>query len=130
MDLILDTCGLLSLSGIAVRQLTPDCLSLLKNADRVCLSACSLYEIALKHRRGKLSLGRFTSAQAYWDCCIEHYDLEPEAVSAEDFASAVDLPEHHADPFDRIIIAQAMRLSCPIVSYDNQFKHYGLEIIQ
>jgi PIN domain nuclease of toxin-antitoxin system len=42
----------------------------------------------------------------------------------------VDLPAHHRDPFDRQIIAQALWEEIPVVSPDEQFRHYeGLKIV-
>jgi PIN domain nuclease of toxin-antitoxin system len=39
------------------------------------------------------------------------------------------LPRHHTDPFDRMLIAQAQALNCPIVSADKVFDAYGVRRI-
>ena len=129
MDLILDTCALLSLAGVARRKLSRETLAKIQRADGLALSACSLFEIALKHKRGALPLDPFDSAQSFWDEAIDTYAVDVISVEAADFAAAVALLDHHADPFDRIIIAQANRLKCPIVTYDRQFGDYGVEVI-
>ena len=43
--------------------------------------------------------------------------------------AAVALPNHHRDPFDRFIIAAAMRLDVPVVTIDPRFQEYGVEIV-
>jgi PIN domain nuclease of toxin-antitoxin system len=40
-----------------------------------------------------------------------------------------DLPEHHGDPFDRLIIAQAQSLNVAIVTADGQFRAYEVETV-
>jgi PIN domain nuclease of toxin-antitoxin system len=45
-------------------------------------------------------------------------------VSAEIASIAVDLPEHHSDPQDRIIIATALALGCELISADRKFPLY------
>jgi PIN domain nuclease of toxin-antitoxin system len=128
MDLILDTCALLSLSGLGRRKLTKKTLQLICNAGLVSVSACSLFEISLKRKRKQLSLGRFATAQDFWDEAVQSYDLQELPVQAQDFHAAVKLPDHHADPFDRIIIAQALRTGSEIVTYDKLFEQYEVPL--
>lgn len=127
---MLDTCGLLSLAGIAQKTLSNPCLAQVRSANQVYISACSLFEITLKHKREKLDLAQFKTAEHFWDTCLSRYQLTELPVTAKDFAEAVNLPDHHADPFDRIIIAQSQRLRCPIVTYDTQFTQYGVKTIE
>ena len=129
MELILDTCALLSISGISRKKLKPKTGERLATASRLTISACSLYEIALKNARGSLKLGSYSSAKAFWDEAVSTYLLEVLPVTDADFYQAVQLPEHHPDPLDRIIIYQAMRLGCTIVTYDSQFEGYGLKLL-
>jgi PIN domain nuclease of toxin-antitoxin system len=130
MDLILDTCGLLSLAGIADHPLTKDCLAKIQSADALYISACSCFEISLKHKRGQLDLGSFDKPKEFWEACLQTYELSEVTVSAEHFRVAVDLPDHHADPFDRIIIATAQAKGCDIVTYDKQFAKYDVATIR
>jgi len=64
------------------------------------------------------------------DMILDTYELTEQAVTAGDFANAVGLSDHHADPFDRIIIAQSQRFNCPIITYDAQFVAYGVDVMQ
>ena len=126
MDLILDTCGLLSLSVLARKKLSSRTLNSISSSDNLYISACSLFEIALKEKRGQLDLSPFANPNDFWIEAESSYELETVAVTAEDFAQAVALPDIHSDPFDRIILAQAMRLKCEIVSYDKRLKGYDV----
>ena len=124
---MLDTCALLSLAGVAEKKLSLSCLDHFKNAGDVTISSCSSFEIALKHKRGQLDLAPFTTAKEFWDACIDSYGLTEEPVNALLFQDSVVLPDHHADPFDRIIIATAQALDCPIITYDVLFEKYDVQ---
>ena len=128
MELILDTCALLSLAGIARKRLTKRTIQLISAEDHVNVSACSLFEISLKLKRSQLDLGRFRSAKAFWEEATAAYELEDLPILSEDFHSAVSLPDYHSDPFDRIIIAQAMRTRSEIVTYDRCFSQYMVRL--
>ena len=129
MDLMLDTCGLLSLAGLADKRLSGDVLNRIKVAETVYISACSLFEIAIKHKKKNLGLGIFPDARQLWDKVIAEYDLTELAISADVFFKSVSLPDHHADPFDRIIIAQAATLKLTLVTFDPLFENYGVKVI-
>ncbi|MEM1223204.1 MAG: type II toxin-antitoxin system VapC family toxin [Verrucomicrobiota bacterium] len=124
MDVVLDTCALLSLAGTVEKELSKKCLQVIEEADRVFISTCTCFELCLKHKRGNLRFPRALKPETFWQQCVEYYSLTEVPVHAEDFAMAVQLPEHHMDPFDRIIIAQAARLKSTIVTYDKWFKAY------
>ena len=129
MDLILDTCGLLSLSGIADRKLGKDCLTAIQKAEQLYISSCSGFEIALKHKRGRLDLERFQNPELFWEACTEEYALSEIPVSAELFHASVRLPDHHSDPFDRLIIASALAVNAPVITYDQLFRDYPIQTI-
>ena len=129
MALMLDTCGLLSLAGLADKRLSGGTLSRIKESEFVYVSACSLFEISIKHKRKKLNLVFFRDARQMWDKVIREYELTEVPVTADDFFLSVDLPDHHADPFDRIIIAQAMRQHLTLVTFDPLFDSYDIKVI-
>ncbi len=129
MDVILDTCALLSLAGVADKPLSNKALQAIEDADCVYLSACSCFELCLKHKRGNLKFPKGLKPETFWQQCVEHYALTEVPVNSGDFAAAVQLPDHHADPFDRIIIAQATRLKSTIVTYDKWFKAYKVRLL-
>lgn len=130
MDLILDTCALLSLSGLAQKKLKRNTLRLIASSGSLYVSACSLFEIALKAKREQLKVEPFDSAREFWDEVIDRYECRVLPIEAEDFAAAVNLPDHHSDPFDRIIIAQAIRTRSEVVSYDRKLAAYGFTLYE
>jgi PIN domain nuclease of toxin-antitoxin system len=89
------------------------------------ISVVSLTEIAVKQIRGKLTFGK-------GDAIIAVADLRLRVLpyAAEHALSLFDLPAHHADPFDRQIIAQALVENVPVVTPDEAFRLYeGLRVI-
>ena len=130
MDLILDTCALLSLSGLAQKKLRRPTLRFIASSGSLYVSAYSLFEIALKAKREQLTVEPFESAREFWDEVIDRYECRVLPIEAEDFGAAVNLPNHHSDPFDRIIIAQAIRTSCEVVSYDRKLAAYGITLYE
>lgn len=129
MALILDTCGLLSLAGLTDKRLSRDTLQRIKVAETVYISACSLFEIAIKHKKNRLDLGIFPNAGQLWNKVIKEYELTELPISADAFCKSVSLPDHHADPFDRIIISQATTLNLTLITFDPLFENYGISVI-
>ena len=90
------------------------------------ISVVSLWEITIKTTLGKLDLG--TSFDSFTDELPKQgfffIDIKP-----EDLRILHSLPMHHGDPFDRLIIAQAMTRTWPIISDDSKFSQYPVELI-
>jgi len=89
------------------------------------ISAISVSEIAIKHVGGKLTFdkGDLNAGAADLQLRILPY-------TAEHALRMFDLPVHHADPFDRQIIAQALCENIPVVTCDETFRLYkGLKVI-
>ncbi len=129
MELILDTCGLLSLVGLSERRLGKLALHGIEEAEQVYISSCSLFEIAIKNKKGNLPVCPFESALELWDAAVGEYRLTVLDVSAHCFFRSAELPDHHGDPFDRIIISEALSRKLAVVTYDAIFGRYGVETI-
>ena len=96
-------------------------------ANTLLLSAASSWEIAIRYRLGKLPL-----PEPPVDYVPERMRLSGVTALPIEHAHALRvgaLPEHHGDPFDRLIIAQAQLLSVPIVTGDGQFAAYEVETV-
>jgi PIN domain nuclease of toxin-antitoxin system len=128
MDLILDTCALLSLVGLTKRRLSPDALGQIRIAEEVGVSACTMFEIAIKHKKRGMNLGAFANPAHFWNTAIKEYQLTELAVRHDVFYQSVLLPDHHADPFDRIIIAHARQEGIPVVTFDPVFSEYDVTV--
>jgi PIN domain nuclease of toxin-antitoxin system len=89
------------------------------------ISVVSLTEIAVKQARGKLTFGRVEAMTGVADLRLRVLPF-----AAEHAFGLFDLPTHHADPFDRQIIAQALVENVAIVTPDESFRLYkGLKVI-
>lgn len=83
------------------------------------LSVISLSEIAIKQARGKLAFDKEDLAQGVADL-----QLSILPYTEKRGYGLFDLPMHHADPFDRQIIAQALAEDIPVVTSDRSFSLY------
>jgi PIN domain nuclease of toxin-antitoxin system len=100
--------------------------NLLKNRNHtVLVSAASAWEMATKLRLGKLDVA--ADVVANFMAHLAHESFEVVAVSVEHGISAGLLPGPHKDPFDRMLIAQALAENIPIVSNDRALDGYGVE---
>ena len=125
MRLILDTVTFLWATS-APERLSRAAMSALRKGTSVReVSVVSLTEIAVKQTRGKL---RFSNADAMAGVADLRLRILPYA--AEHAFRLFDLPAHHADPFDRQIIAQALVENVTVVTPDEAFNLYkGLKVI-
>lgn len=94
-------------------------------------SQVSLWEMAIKSSLGKLQLhgpnGQRASAKQFVLHIVRELRLSALPLEFEDLADVEDLPYHHRDPFDRLLVVQAKRLDLPIVSPDQSFNAYGVQ---
>jgi len=94
--------------------------------NKALMSVASLWEIAVKVNIGKLSLSRpYTEIK---DRMEENF-IELLPITFDHTVLLTDLPLHHRDPFDRLIIAQAMTEKMTVLTKDENFKHYPIDII-
>jgi PIN domain nuclease of toxin-antitoxin system len=106
-------------------ELSPAAAELLESDVDLLLSTASLWEIAIKVNLKKLSLpddyDKFVPKQMTLN------DIELLPISLEHLSAVAKLPLHHRDPFDRMLISQAMSESMPVVSADPKFDDYEVE---
>lgn len=108
-------------------QLNPKVAEILENTSHdLHLSIASLWEIAIKLGLGKLKL---QNSFHELNSLLEQLFIEILPTSFADTESYLRLPLHHRDPFDRILIAQAINNALVIVSSDVAFDAYPIERI-
>ena len=90
----------------------------------IIVSAASAWEITTKYRIGKLS-GAAAVAQDVAGA-IASQGFEELPITVEDAERAGGLPGSHRDPFDRMLIAQAVARGLVLVSIDRVFDEYGV----
>jgi len=86
-----------------------------------CLSPMSVWEAAIKRQAGRLRAPRHLSTVL----AAEFRMLDVSALLLEE---AADLPRHHGDPFDRVLIAHALRDDLSLVTRDDAFADYGVRL--
>ena len=92
----------------------------ISNTDLVYVSAASAWEVSIKRRLGKLRIpGPFEQA-------VDDSGFAKLAVEFAHAEQVADLPDHHADPFDRLLVAQAGVEGLTIVTHDRRFEPYGV----
>ena len=90
----------------------------------VIVSAVSAWEIATKHRIGKLSEAAAVAQDVAGAIASQGFEALP--ITVEDAERAGGLPGPHGDPFDRMLIAQAVARGLVLVSIDRVFDKYGV----
>lgn len=96
-------------------------------SNELVLSVSSLWEIAIKISLGKLELLRPFEQLIREQLRENSIDILP--IELEHLSKVIDIPFHHRDPFDRLIIAQAVTEDIPVISSDTIFKKYTVEVI-
>jgi PIN domain nuclease of toxin-antitoxin system len=90
----------------------------------VVVSAASIWEAAIKAALGKLDM-----PEALGDTVTdEGFEALPVTFDHAERASA--LPAHHRDPFDRMLVAQALAERLTIVTHDPAFEPYGVDLLR
>jgi len=106
-------------------QLSAVAKGLIEDPDnRKLVSIASCWEIAIKVSIGKLSLGEPSRTFLERELTNNNFELLP--ISLEHATAVETLPFHHRDPFDRLLIAQAILESVPILSADSALDPYPI----
>ncbi|MBK7641606.1 MAG: type II toxin-antitoxin system VapC family toxin [Planctomycetes bacterium] len=90
-------------------------------------SVVGTWELALKISRGKLKLP--LPLPQFLDASVHHAGIQSLSIEARHALAQLELPGHHWDPFDRMLIAQAQVEGLGIVSMDRAFARYAVETI-
>ena len=101
---------------------------LISKEHELVFSLVSLWEIAIKIKTGKLNA--IGSSVAYIRDEMNAYGMELLPIRYDHILQLESLPHHHGDPFDRLLIAQAITESLPILTADRHFKAYDVKVIR
>lgn len=106
------------------KALTADALAALEEpGHELIVTAASVWEIAIKRSIGKLDI------EASWAEALFRLDLVHLPVTAAHARVVETLPWHHRDPFDRLLISQAIAEQCSVVTADDQWARYEVPIV-
>ncbi|MFO8150468.1 MAG: type II toxin-antitoxin system VapC family toxin [Trueperaceae bacterium] len=123
MNLLLDTHVLLWIAagGDALGPRAAAAIS--EGRRRVFVSAVTAWEITIK-----AALGRIDAPRDYLEM-LDHYRFTPLDVTTAHALAVRDLPLHHRDPFDRMLVAQARLEGLALVTGDAQLAAYDVHLV-
>lgn len=101
-------------------------------SNNIFISSMSFWEMAIKYQNKKLNLGRIHPL--HLPHIAEQYDFTILNPQTYDYVSIAQIPlkENHHDPFDRMLIQQAIRNDLVLISNDEKFRQYeenGLQLM-
>lgn len=112
--------------GLQDEKLSNRVRTLLPSAD-VWISVASLWEMIAKVQIGKLNLPKPVGDYLNAQLIANGVSVLP--LTFDHVRRLEEIPLHHRDPFDRILIAQSLEEEIPLVTSDAAFNAYGLEVI-
>jgi PIN domain nuclease of toxin-antitoxin system len=105
-------------------KLTDEAYKAIENVDnQIFVSAATSWEIAIKKSIGKMSAPDNLEEE------LEKHKFEVLNISISHTWKVRELPFHHSDPFDRLLISQAIYERLTIVTHDSKMKKYNVPLI-
>lgn len=127
MKLLLDTHAFLWANNQS-EQLGSTAKSLLSSGEHeLCISMATPWEMQIKHQLGKLVLAK--PIEELVNINRQENNLQLLPIELAHISYLAQLPQHHKDPFDRIIIAQAIIEGMTVLTVDNAFADYPVQVV-
>lgn len=123
---ILDTCTLIWLTSDPA-QLSPLAQQAINETSDLYVSEVSIWEICLKWQAQKLRLP--TPPRRWINEQLGHWALGRLSIEAEDLFRSSELPDLHKDPFDRLLVAQAMVRDAQLITPDPAIHRYPVAVL-
>ena len=125
--ILCDTCALIWLAtGDA--KLSRMARTVIRDAELLCFSSISIWEIARKVKAGELEIP--VSPTLFADMLVKQYGMKELPLDNTVMLRSSALTEIHKDPADRFIIATALLNDCVVVTGDRRFPKYGVETVE
>ncbi len=106
------------------QRLGPIARQTILDSDRVSISVVTIWEMGIK-----AALGRFEPPSDLADA-ISQCGFEARSIELADARTAPSLPLHHKDPFDRMLIAQALNGKLTVMTSDSAFSDYDVPLLE
>ncbi|MDK3159958.1 type II toxin-antitoxin system VapC family toxin [Kamptonema cortianum] len=127
MSYLLDTCALIWLMG-EPEKLSKDAREIIADTrNPLYTSDVSALEIQIKFSRGKLKIKE--SPKKIYDRLYDDFSLKSLPLKMESIFMLENLPDIHQDPFDRLLVAQAIQAGLSIISPDPMIQQYPLKVV-
>ena len=104
-------------------RLSKQASNAIRSAEQVCVSAVTGWEIAIKAGLGRIETDRDVGS------AVAESGFEELPLRLSHATVLRDLPQHHRDPFDRILVAQALAEGLTIVTRDRAMREYGVALL-
>lgn len=128
MRLLLDT-HIFIWFVLSPNQLSATALAAIQNPqNRIFLSLVSAWEMSIKSGLGKLNLTQPIEPFVEDQARRNRFEILP--ITLPHIAAVERLPQHHRDPFDRLLIAQSLTEAMPLISADGAFDPYSVSLIR
>ncbi|MGK7898883.1 MAG: type II toxin-antitoxin system VapC family toxin [Xenococcus sp. (in: cyanobacteria)] len=127
MRYLLDSCIWIFLLKNDVKLKQKQKSAILNTQNTIYISVVSVWEISIKIEKKKLTLPKPLKSLIFEACVKDNYkilDLDVFSV-----LNTKNLPNHHKDPFDRMLIAQAIDNDLTIITYDSKFFDYDVKVL-
>ena len=98
-----------------------------EKSNQLGMSAASAWEIAMLQQLDRIQLPDIPSR--FIPEALQHLNIIPVPIGFTTAISAVGLPLIHRDPFDRLIIAEALKEKLTVITKDRQFAQYGVSCL-
>lgn len=108
------------------RHLSPQARAAIEDAETIYLSAATYWEISIKISLGKLKVQGGTWDWEGFDEGVRENQATWLPIQREHCQQASQLPRHHGDPFDRLLVAQARVEKLVLVTKDSNIKSYDV----
>ena len=109
------------------QRVSPRVLSAYQDtSNRTYLSIVSVWEMQIKHQIGKLRLDMPLKDMIEGQCDANMLEIMP--LRLNHIFGLQNLPPHHKDPFDRLLIVQSRAENVSLASSDRMFGHYGVTL--
>ena len=127
MKLLIDTCTFLWLASGSARVSKTASAAFLNPDNERYLSAASAWEIAVKYSLGRLPLPR--KPELYVPPIRDKSGIEAMPIDEESALYTARLPKLHTDPFDRVLVAQAIVHGMAILTPDEAIAQYAARVL-
>jgi len=125
MKLLLDTHAFLCTNDPRLPRYAYDAIR--EKSNDAFLSVVSVWEALVKYQIGKLPLP--VPADEYIENRRDAHRIASLTLDATDVSRVPALPQHHRDPFDRMLMCQALRHDLTIVANDDMFRRYQVSVL-
>ena len=127
MRLLLDTCTFVWLASEPGRLSARATQTINDHKSVLVLSDVTVWEICLKWQSGKLRLPEPPRTWCENQAGVWH--LESLSVTREALYRTTELPSHHRDPFDRLLVAQSLEEGLPLITPDQHIAAYPISVV-